>query len=143
MQASLHLCELVVSGSRVAADAHVFPQQVLSLSKLTTGHAQIGHFQQCIGKLGVDAKRLLEHGLSGGRIALPLSDEAEVEQAGGVARIEFEPLLEILLSFVESPKVPVGESEEGVGARRAFDLEEFFELFNGLVDLAGHEVAFA
>ena len=76
-------------------------------------------------------------------IALAASNVAEIEEARGVARIEFQAFGKIFLRFIETAEVAIGESEEGVGTGGGIDLDQLFEFGDGFIGFARHEKAFA
>ena len=49
-------------------------------------------------------------------IPLPLLDIAQIEEAGGIARITLESLLKILPGLVESSEMAIRDPHGGVGA---------------------------
>src|SRR5580692_7376295 len=141
MKILLHHRELVVSGSGIPAYLDVPPQKNCGLFESFAGDAQIRQLQQGFGKIGVGPERLLVKFFRARWMALPLFDVSEIEQAGRVVRIPFEPSLKILARFIESSQTPVRNSHESVRLRRGFELDQFLELRNSLFRFFSLEIA--
>ena len=143
MQAAFDHRQLVIAGRRIAADFHKSAQQLGRLGELLVFGAQVRQFQQRFGKIRIRLQRILKHGFGLRVVALALFDEANVEQARGVARIEFQALLEVFSPFVEAAQVSVGKAHERVRSRRRIEFNQLFEFLNRALRLARHEVALA
>src|ERR1700728_3176990 len=76
-------------------------------------------------------------------VTLRLRNHAQVIKAGNVMGIQLQPLPKISFCLVESPQVQIRDSEERIGPRRILNREKIFELLDGLVPSACHEVALA
>src|SRR2546429_2628138 len=101
MKTSLHHCELVVSGGRLAADAHIFSKQHRGPLKSLAGDSQICQLQQRFGIIRLGPQSLLKKLLGFLVISLPLLDIAEIEQTRSVVMILLETLLKVLPGFIE------------------------------------------
>src|SRR5437867_8672567 len=115
------------------AHFYISAHQFRGFSELPVLHTKICEFKKRIGKIRIGAKRLLKMAVCRSSIPLALFDEADVEQASGIRSLPLQPLLEILVSFIETSQVAIGESQEGVRASRRLQLDQLLEFIDGLV----------
>ncbi len=143
MEAAFDHGELVVTRSGVAAHFHVSSEKLGGLFQFLVFDAQVRQLQQRVGEIRIRTQRLLQQLFGFGVISLMLLDIAHVKQAGSVAWIELETFLKVFPGFFEPPEMAVREAHKRVRAWRGIQLDQVFELFDGLFHLAGHEIALA
>src|ERR1700730_1799408 len=140
MQVALDHRELVITGSRIAANFYVAAEKYCSFLELLARKTKVGQLQQSFGIIRVRFERLLEKTFGGAVISLALLDVTHIEKAGTVARVELQAFLKVLLGFIKATEMAIGKPHECVGARGRVERDEVLELVNGSFRLAGHEV---